>query len=278
MNGVFNSLDPHAEIFKQIKMQQPIWWRLFNEDKDLYVDIRKDNYVNVYYRGGSIAKIIYKKGFIAKIHQKYLGDNIPCGKTKKGNDKFKYKNIELNQLTKEKIEEIKELVKKPRKNNETSEKEIQGKLKMGNPNYIDSELQYNRDGKLRIDLVEISNDGVLQFVELKGISDSRLRKDEKRNKKKPEIMEQMKTYQSFIRKYEKDIIKYYTNLITVKKDLGLIKTNYPNLTLNKKPKLLIVDTYSKITEGKERRIADIKKLLKNQHINYEIVKLQDITK
>ena len=60
----------------------------------------------------------------------------------------------------------------------------------GNSNYIDSEFQFNQDpeiGKLRIDLIELSG-GVLSFVELKGISDSRLRNDSIRNPNTPEII------------------------------------------------------------------------------------------
>lgn len=278
MKGTFSTLDPNAKIFEELKMQQPRWWTMFRDDKEIYIEIRKDNSINVYYYGGSVAKIKYANGFVAEIHQKYLGDDKPRGKTKKGTDKFCYDTINLSSVNATTIDDIKNRIKcdylRHINNENPAEKWVQGKMIKENSNYIDSEFQFNQDreiGKLRIDLIELSG-GVLSFVELKGIRDSRLRKDKSRNAKVPEIIEQMNKYLMFINKYEKELLAYYKKLIEIKNSLGLTNIFCPNLSLNKTPKLIIANTYTKDTPGRRERIQDIEKLLNNHNVDYKILK------
>lgn len=271
-------INPDSKIFEEIKTNMPEWWILFINDKELYVDIRKDNSINVYYFGGSVARITFKKDFKAKVHQKYLEDLNPRGKTKKGKNKFEYDQIDLLTLNKQTIEEIKTNIKKEYlkniDNESPAEKWIQGKLITENPNYIDSEFQFNQNpkiGKLRIDLTELSS-GELSFVELKGITDKRLRNDKKRNINIPEIIEQMEKYQLFIDSYENDLNEYYEKLIDIKQKLKLTTINETKFRINKKPKLVIIDTYKKMTKKREERIYDINNLLKSNNIDYIIKK------
>ena len=278
MKGTFSTLNPKAKIFEELKIQQFKWWTQLHEDNELYIEIRKDNYINVYYFGGSVAKIDYANGFVAKTHQKYLGDNKPRGKTKKGTDIYGYAPIDLANLNETNIEDIKKRIKSDYLRHinyeNPAEKWIQGKMIKENSNYIDSEFQFNQDteiGKLRIDLIEFS-EGVLSFVELKGISDSRLRNDAIKNANTPEIIEQMRKYHLFINKYERDLLDYYKKLIEIKNNLGLTKIVCPKLTLNKTPKLIIANTYTKDTLGRRERILEIEKLLKNHSIDYQILK------
>jgi hypothetical protein len=279
LKGNFISIDPNAKIFEELKRQQPDWWNLFQNDTELYIEIRKDNYFNVYYFGGSVAKIAYKNGFIAETHQKYLGDYRPYKTTEKGKEIFKYQAIELENLDSKKISEIKTRIDSDYLQNNNDEKPaekwIQGEMVRKNPDFIDSEFQFNSDvevGKLRIDLVELSN-GVLTFVELKGIFDSRLRNDSSRNSKTPEILEQMEKYSLFIHKYEREILEYYKKLLTIKQNLGLIPIQKPLVQLNKVPKLIVANTYKKMTNKREVRIEEIIKLLDKHNIHYEMVKM-----
>ena len=44
-----NLLREDHPLYKRIIGEKPIWWRLINNDKDLYVEIRKGNIIDVYY-------------------------------------------------------------------------------------------------------------------------------------------------------------------------------------------------------------------------------------
>lgn len=272
MKGTFTTLNPENPLFIKLKKQQPTWWNLLKNDKELYINIRKDNYINVYYYGGSLAKIEFKKDFVATTHQKYLGDT-----TARGKDIVGYSPIDLATLDEKMIASIKGRIKadylKTTENKSQAEKKIQGELVLGNPCYIDSEFQFNKDetiGKLRIDLIELSN-GMLTFIELKGISDHRLRKDATRNSKTPEIIGQMEKYKRFITNYKTDILAYYHTLLEIKRNLNLtVPTSWP-VEINETPKLIIKNTYEKRTDKRDLRIEDIKALLDKNNIVYEII-------
>lgn len=278
MKGSFTALNPDAKLFSELKNQQPAWWKLLSNDKELYINIRKDNYINVYYYGGSLARIKFNKDFVATTHQKYLGDTTPRGKNEKGNDIFEYDPINLAALDENMIASIKERIKEDylnlKKVEYSAEKWIQGEMVLGNPCYIDSEFQFNKDEdikNLRIDLIELSN-GVLTFIELKGISDNRLRNDVTRNSKTPEIIGQMEKYKRFITKYKTDILAYYQTLLEIKRYLNLtVPSSWP-IEINETPKLIIKNTYKKTTDDRDHRIEDIKSLLDTNNIIYEITK------
>lgn len=279
-SGTFSELNPKAKFFEELRAQQPKWWTLFSKDNELYIDIRKDNSINVYYYGGSVAKINYsksKKSFVATIHQKYLGDDKPRGRTPKGKDKFEKEPLDLENLNETTIADIKKRIKNDYvrhiNNEKIAEKWIQGKMIKENPNYVDSEFQYNKNSeKLRIDLIELS-EGILSFVELKNIFNKCLWNDPEKNLKKPAIIDQMEKYQSFINKHETDLLDYYKKLIEIKNSLGLTKIDYSNITLNKIPKLIIANTYKKDTRKRQERILNIENLLKSNSIDYKIIKL-----
>lgn len=255
-----------AKLFTEIKNQD--WWKLFVDDKDFYINIRKDNYINVYYLGGSVAKLEYSKGEItAQIHEKYLGVK----------DSEKYTFLNLATLNQQKIADIKNLIEieyLSRKSDDyRAEKWIQGDIITSDTNlYIDSEFAYYKDteiGRLRIDITKLSN-GVLQFIELKGIYNGELRnKDNTINT--PHIIEQITRYRNFIISYEKSIIQYYQTLCDIRYSLG-IGEKVAVKSIEKEPFLWIQDTYSKYNKQRRERITDIVKLLKLHNINYQLCK------
>ena len=52
MAVTFDTLKPDAIIFHELN-NNPHWWKQFKEDTSLYIEVRKDNQVNVYFEGGS---------------------------------------------------------------------------------------------------------------------------------------------------------------------------------------------------------------------------------
>ena len=105
------------------------------------------------------------------------------------------------------------------------------------------------------------------FVELKLITDSRLRCQEG----EPEIIEQMADYCDFIRKHTEELKEYYSKLSRIKKRLGLWNGDTHIEEINLKPELLIVNTYKRLTPGREKRIDYIEKLKEGTEFNTLIV-------
>lgn len=59
-NGTFASLQEEHHLWKALE-EKPLWWRNILNDPELYVEVRKDNYINVYYYGGCVALIQWFK-------------------------------------------------------------------------------------------------------------------------------------------------------------------------------------------------------------------------
>ena len=77
------SLNKEAEIYKELK-KQPDWWQRLLSIKGVYVEIRKDDIVDVYYEGGRMAELKIKDEKItATCHPKYLGMDVPTGSNPK---------------------------------------------------------------------------------------------------------------------------------------------------------------------------------------------------
>ena len=275
-----SQLKENHQLFKILSGENaPKWWEIVKNHKDIYIDIRKENYINIYYCGASIAKIEMKRGQkqpSAKIHPKYLGhnDQMDSRYYKERYDKKRNKIVydpiyqdctyelenNLDRLIQQAYDIYVNRNDKEGKNPENiSEKKIQGRIIINSkPLYIDSEFahRYEEGSKktIRIDLVRIQ-DNKIQFVELKRIQDSRMW----HNEKDPEIITQIDEYKKFLSENENDILKYYKTLLSIKSNLKLPlpipKAMIDDIGIDTTPVLLIADNSKQI--DRKKRIEDI---------------------
>jgi len=258
----FEKFNTKSVLFTELKSGKYPWWNKVKNDPNLYIDVRKDNSINVYFEGGSVMKLHYcskHKKIQATTHVKYLyGEG-------KG-------YVECADMLNEKIDFIIERIpifhsQKKGVNKELwSETFIKGHIITKRPNHLDSEFAYTDDGvNLQIDLIECVN-GVLHFVELKRIGDNRMLNKDKTT---PEVVHQIEKYRTFIKKYKNELILYYQKIWDVKHDI----LNLPNLPLrpidiDPEPLLLIFNNWDNNKKNQRRNI-------RKQHI-IEHLKLENI--
>ena len=277
MSITFNRLKSDSKIFEELK-KNPSWWTRFKNDKSLYIEIRKDNQVNVYFEGGSIARIHYcskHKKLQVFTHHKYL--NLP--EPSKSNAYIECSDIIDKPIKKDSeilvcdtiFERIRTIYsQKISINNKEkwSEKFIQGSLIVQSSAFhLDSEFAYNDDiSQNRIDLVRCDN-GVVTFVELKRMSDGRMlhKTDES-----PEIVEQMLRYRSFILRYSNKLLDYYQKIYDIKVELQLPVPKTRPTSINPEPHLLIFDTWEKNTPGRDTHRHRLQEILQREKIEYSI--------
>lgn len=278
-NSHFTSLNPQHGLFKELKGSSPPWWQFVKEkikSGEFYVDIRKDNSLNIYYNGGSLLKVTLSRGKIkCKIHEYYLD--------KTGS---KYVEYELYRLP-EDADDIKTRI--ACKYSDTSENGIKARLICApNAKYIDSEFAYpevigkkiNKYGKeitayctTRIDLTKLEN-GKIVFVELKRIEDGRLLDNEYENGK-PEILSQMKAYHQFIKTHKQEITSYYKTLFGIKRQLGVLPQSLSEIENIDDYELcdyveLYIEPYLHLDPRRIRRIDAIKTILDRNNIIHNL--------
>ncbi len=263
-----NLLNPKYKLYSFLKNNPPKWWINIMEDEDLYVEIRKDNIIDVYYYGGRVTQIKQGRTSInVTCHPKYIGQTDTSNSvfyTPNKNPRYQDCQIWLENRLDELKSNIRRFYSGTYDKENTSEKYIQGQLIKRNPDkYLDSEFAhrlYEDEGKtVRMDLVGIENNHLI-FEELKRITDSRLR-NEANN---PEILEQMKEYRIFIQNNKKQLLEYYIALYNIKKGLGLsvpANVDINNLQIDEEPRLIIADTYTKCSAARIERIENIKSVL-----------------
>lgn len=276
----FDILKPEAKIFQELK-KNPSWWARFKNDSSLYIEIRKDNQVNVYFEGGSVARIHYcskHKKLQVFTHHKYL--NLPAPSKRNAYiecsgiiDEPKETNSEILVCDKV-IERVKTCYSQKHAINgivdkeKWSEKFIQGTLITQSSDFhLDSEFAYNdATDKNRIDLIRCDK-GVITFVELKRIADGRMlhKTDES-----PEIVDQMNRYKDFITKYSVELLAYYQKLYDVKAELGLPVPQIRPFSINPEPHLLIFDNWTKETTGRKIHRERLIDILNREKINFSI--------
>ena len=265
-------LNINAPLFTELS-KLPEWWKRILNDKTLYVNIRKGNRINVYYHGASVMELSIKrdKSIQGKIHSKY----ILFQETQTDTNGYR-KDISPETIV-ENLPSIKDAIiaNQATSNPEgLSEKAIQGIMYVEGK-YIDTEFEYVHPNRLitRIDLTTINDDGMIEFVELKRISDPRLLKKDM-SLKNEEIRKQIDDYNSFIEGHKDEIIQYYKQLQQILKKVGV---NNPlcNIAITGiKPSVYLY--FAGYADGKSnhpkrsKRIDNIKQILEEKGINSNI--------
>lgn len=288
MAVTFDTLKKDATIFAELR-KNPEWWQHFKEDTSLYIEIRKDNQVNVYFEGGSVARIHYcskHKKLQVFTHHKYLG--VPpssksnlyiecCDYLDEKDEKESKKNKKLKEKSKRNYEKILDNIKRCYSQKicsegiftkeKWSEKYIQGSLIVNNRSiHLDSEFAYNDEqSKNRIDLVKCV-EGIVTFVELKRINDGRMLHEA--DDTPLEVVEQMERYRLFAEKYEAQLLDYYQRVYDIKVSLGLPVPNKRPESINLTPELLIFDGWERSTEGRKKHSERMYKILKDKGIKF----------
>ena len=229
-------LDPSSRIFVELKSGKYPWWDNIKNNKNISIQVRKGNTLDVYYNGGAILNDLRyndaEQAFTACIHPKY----IPL------KDESQYKSLtlsangveftgtidamELSQLEGAKLKAIMNRVKKYYDSG--SEKAIQYQFVANDPYIIDTEFQIK---KQRIDLVRLDERAKkIVLIEVKTTGDRRLFAES--GKGKENIRDQFKKYYEFFGYYQQSIIDYYVKVLQIKKDLGLAGPGVKKLTIN----------------------------------------------
>lgn len=272
MPVTFDTLKTEARIFHELN-NNPHWWKQFKEDSSLYIEVRKDNQVNVYFEGGSIARIHYcskNRKLQVFIHHKYLGIPKPAD-----NNPYVEYSDKIGSCLNDVLDRVKTVYSQkgsidgvvPKE--KWSEKYIQGTLIVQSRQYhLDSEFAYNdSETSNRIDLVRCS-DGMVTFVELKRMGDNRMLHETDAT---PEVVYQMNRYKQFIEKYSSQLLEYYQKLYDIKKLLELPIPESRPVCINPIPELLIFDCWEKNTKGKDEHRRRLCKILQKEDVKFSIM-------
>jgi hypothetical protein len=267
------TLNIEHKLFKSLRTNPPLWWNNLKADPELYIDIRKDNYINVYHNGGSIMKLEGADEYKAKIHFEYIpfqrekdylsfifeNDNIIIGKLEA---------ISLDKFSEKTLRKIKDRIKKSYPND--SEKGLQGTYVVRNKKFkgffIDTEFEYKfENDTIRIDIIWVDiQKKKIAFVELKTMGNACLFKN---REEKDSIEKQLSKYYDFITKNSEDLKIYYEKVFRIKKELGILPEFVSEETLSEykiieKPILLIgdctqiwIDNIAKVINKKIEKIA-----------------------
>lgn len=270
MAATFDTLKSNAKIFDELKNNNPSWWQYCKNEKAFYIEVRKDNNINVYFEGGSIIKVHYcskHKELQTFTHYKYLGladkskTYVNCAST-------------IDKQIDTIINGIRQYYSQKNGSDKSSwsEKYIQGQLIINNRDtHLDSEFAYtDESGKnVRIDLVKCVNGNVV-FVELKRLDDGRMLK---KTDDSPEIVSQMKDYTDFIIKYKDQILAYYQKLYDIKKDLGLPVPEVRPQKVSTGPELLIFNRWTHMDKQGRRKthLHRMEEILHRERVTYSII-------
>jgi len=253
-----NALDQNNSLFKKLAENPPSWWKVIVEDKDISVQVRKDNTIDVYFNCGAIITgLKYSKhGFSGKISSQY----IPLGKEyypyEFSPEKIEFatkmiRPISLNNFSNKSLKKVKSRINQyfPK----SSEKGIQASFIKKDPYFIDMEFM---GGDSRMDLIRLDfRLKKIVFVELKLVGNKEIYNND--------IVKQLCKYHDYIVRNRGRLIKYYKKIFQIKKDIGILPSELKNENISgfgilDKPLLLFGDCHQSWIDGEFSRNLDNK--------------------
>lgn len=227
------------------RVDLPYWWRNIISDRELSVQIRKDNTIDVYFNGGALMTGLSFSGrkFLSRINESYVapadylsydfGESVTVRRQAV---------IDFENFSKDHLNKIKRRILNHYPTE--SEKGIQYAFILNDPAYIDSELQFvGAKSNLRIDLMRVDlKSKLLVAVEVKTVGDNRLFNGK--------IVTQLKDYANFMKENASALQAFYQKVIHIKRRLGILPEalqgfNDRNIRICTKPLLLFGDCEQK---------------------------------
>ena len=280
-------MDKVRNTLNNFKMIYPNLWKRLIDDKDLYIDIRKNNNIEIYYNGWCLfnisEKCICTNTKFIPFHKFYKNEYIRFENNISHKIEINFsdfENAEIDVPANKKhatlIGEMKKIINKYSK----PEKTIQGKYATNankwkgtdedgkiyekNGIILDTEFAFDdNDEKNRIDLVYLSKkDMKLYFVELKRSNDYRLKPSSAEN-----IKEQIISYHNLLSNESDNLLEYYKKVFKIKKEFNLMNkfvddNEFADIDINK---LTIEDKPILLIGNKQKKSSDFETKIKNSN-------------
>ena len=224
------------------------WWSKLVDDNDLYIGIR-DNYLNVYFSGGSILELHHRSlaGFSGITHFKYL---LNLSRKQAHRDYVKFKDGQFDQVSiKESYTDIARDIGKMKgaaSHYQGDEKKGVHRISIEAKNVIDVEIQIPGERR-RIDFAALqwANDKIeIVFYEAKLYSNGDIRGVD------PKVCKQIREYESMLLRRCEEIEESYSrlanNIVSMngwgqRRDEIFVEAANGNLSVNPEVRLAIFD-------------------------------------
>ena len=204
--------DEFVEALNRAYEDPSSWWRKLVDDKDLFLGIR-ENYINVYYNGGSILELEHRNGtgLVGRTHFKYLV-NLSREDNTKDYVNFTGGNFDSVTISDSYTSITAHLsqIKRAAKSYQGDEKTGVHEISIKRNNVVDVEIQFPGTGS-RIDFAALqrAKSGIeIVFYEAKTYSNKELRS----RSGNPAVVEQVKRYESMLMDRREDIESSYQNV------------------------------------------------------------------